>query len=316
MDSEKLVLGVSACLLGREVRFDGGHKRDGFLVNDLSPFVEWYPICPELEAGMGIPREPVRLVRLGGDLRLRGTRSQTDWTERMAAAVIQRVEGLDRLDGFICKSQSPSCGMERVKVHPEGEGMPVKEGVGLFAAALTRRWPNLPVEEEGRLHDPFLRDGFLERVVVYGRLHRLWDGPWRPRDVVAFHTAHKMAVLAHDPEGYRALGRLVARAGSLSPARLRDEYERGLMTALARPTSRGRHVNTLEHLVGHLRGGVDAQDGRELRAAIADYRSGRVPLVVPLTLVRHHVRRLGVRYIEGQTYLQPHPPELGLRSHV
>jgi uncharacterized protein YbgA (DUF1722 family)/uncharacterized protein YbbK (DUF523 family) len=313
---DKPLLGVSSCLLGHEVRFDGGHKRDGFLVRELSPFVEWQPVCPELEAGMGLPREPVRLVRAGETLRLRGTRTETDWTERMAVAVAARVERLGALDGFVCKSKSPSCGMERVKVYPERDGMPVKEGTGLFAAALMRRWPNLPVEEEGRLHDPRLRDGFVERVIVHHRLRRLWASPWRARDLVAFHTAHKMAVLAHDPEGYRALGRLVARAGGLDPAALRARYEQGLMAALARPASPGRHVNTLEHLAGHLRGRMDAADGRELRLAIDDYRCGRVPLVVPLTLLRHHVRRLGVPYVEGQTYLEPHPPALGLRSHV
>jgi uncharacterized protein YbgA (DUF1722 family)/uncharacterized protein YbbK (DUF523 family) len=313
---ERLRLGISQCLLGEPVRFDGGHKRDPFLVETLAPYVEWVPVCPELGAGMSLPREPVRLrVGPGGGTRLQGTRSNEDWTERMNAWSEARVEELDQLDGYVLKSKSPSCGMERVKLYP-AEGMPSREGVGLFAAALMRRWPNLPVEEDGRLCDPRLREAFIERVFIYQRLRRLWATDWRARDLVAFHTAHKMTLLAHEPAGYRRLGRLVAAAGRWPREELRAAYEAQLMAVLAKRADPGKHANVLMHLLGHLKDRLDAADKRELLAAIDDHRRGLVPLVVPFTLLRHHVRRLGVPYVEGQSYLEPHPRALSLHNHV
>jgi uncharacterized protein YbgA (DUF1722 family)/uncharacterized protein YbbK (DUF523 family) len=311
----KPLLGVSACLLGHEVRFDTGHKRDRFLLEVLGPFVQWQPICPELEVGMGLPREPVRLVG-PGQPRLRGSRSGADWTEAMNAHAEARVEGLGALDGYVLKSKSPSCGMERVKVYVEGGGMPSKDGVGLFAAALMRRWPSLPVEEEGRLCDPGLRDSFLERVLVHQRLRKLWDSDWRLRDLIAFHTAHKMTVLAHDVEGYRRLGRLVAGARVIPRLQMQDRYQSALMSALAKPAAPGRHANTLQHLFGHLKGRLDAEDARELLASIEEYRRGLSPLAVPTALLRHHVRRLGVSYVAAQTYLDPYPRELALHDRA
>jgi uncharacterized protein YbgA (DUF1722 family)/uncharacterized protein YbbK (DUF523 family) len=307
-------IGVSACLLGHAVRFDGGHKRDRFIIELLAPFVRWAPLCPELEVGMGCPREPVRLVQgEAGEVRMRATRSGADWTERMRGHARARADRLGHLDGCILKSGSPTCGMERVKLYHD-DGRASRDGVGLFYAALARRWPNLPVEEEGRLNDPGLRASFLERVFVYQRLRRLWASGWRIGDLVAFHTAHKMAVLAHDPEGYRGLGRLVAGARALPRDELQARYEGALMAALSRPSRPGRQANVLLHLAGHLKGRLSPEDGRELRAAIEDHRRGVVPLVVPLTLLRHHVRRLGARYVAAQSYLEPHPPALAVRA--
>jgi uncharacterized protein YbgA (DUF1722 family)/uncharacterized protein YbbK (DUF523 family) len=316
---EKLRIGISACLLGARVRYDGGHKRDGFLTGVLGAFAQWVPVCPEAEVGMGVPREPVRLLRTRGDgTRMRGCESGEDWTARMNAFAEQRVGGLDDLDGFVLKSRSPSCGMERVRRYPEQtpDRAPSRDGVGLFAAALLRRWPNLPVEEEGRLEDPRLRESFVERLYAYHRLRALWASRWKLGELVAFHTAHKMSLLAHSPEGYRALGRLVAQAKALPRATLRERYEGALMAVLRRPSSRGRHANVLSHLLGHLRERLDAADRQELVALIQDYRRGLVPLVVPLTLLRHHGRRLAVATLDGQSYLEPHPGELMLRNHV
>jgi len=314
-------VGVSMCLLGQRVRFDGQHKRDAFLADQLGPHVEWVPVCPELEVGMGVPREPVRLLRRGpGDVRMAGVKSGEDWTARMERFAEARAKALqsENLSGFVLKSKSPSCGMERVKVYDAGrpERAPDATGAGLFAAALMRRFPNLPVEEEGRLNDARLRENFIERLFAYARLRALWNGRWTLASLIAFHTASKMALLAHSTDGYRALGRLVGEGKRLGRAELRDRYEAGFMKTLARPTTPGRHANVLSHMLGHLSDGLDAGDRQELVAAIEAHRTGRAPLVVPLTLIAHHARRLQVSYLLDQTYLHPHPDELQLRNRV
>jgi uncharacterized protein YbgA (DUF1722 family)/uncharacterized protein YbbK (DUF523 family) len=315
---DKIKVGISSCLLGAKVRFDGEHKRDGFLVDQLGPFVEWRSICPEVEVGMGVPRESVRLVRGPRGVQMMGNRSQQDWTARMATLAAGRVKQLDDLDGYVLKGKSPSCGMERVKVYDLAApgAPPRKEGVGLFAAALMARHPNLPVEEEGRLQDARLRDNFIERLFAYHRVRALWRTRWTVGQLVAFHTAHKMALLAHGEPGYRALGRLVAGGKSLPRAELRTRYETLFMATLKLVATRSRHTNVLMHMIGHLRDGVAEIDRAELLGLIEDYRRGLVPLIVPITLLRHHVARAGVEYLRGQTYLAPHPKELMLRNHV
>lgn len=314
-------LGVSSCLLGAQVRFDGQHKRDGFLVDQLGPFVEWVSVCPEVEVGMGIPRESVRLVRgAHGRSLMLGNRTGADWTGRMNALARARVKTLaaGELSGYILKSSSPSCGMERVKLFTSSQpGAAVeRRGVGLFAAELAAQLPNLPVEDEGRLHDPHLRENFIERVFAYQRVRRLWRTRWSLATLIAFHTSHKMTLLAHSTDGYRALGRLVALAKGIPRAALRDRYETDFMAVMKKLATRGRHTNVLMHMLGHLRRGLAEADKHELLALIEDYRRGLVPLVVPMTLLRHHVQRLSVAYLLGQTYLRPHPRELMLRNHV
>jgi uncharacterized protein YbgA (DUF1722 family)/uncharacterized protein YbbK (DUF523 family) len=313
-----LRIGISSCLLGKEVRFDRGHKRDPFLVETFGRFVEWVEVCPEVETGMGTPREPIRLVRNADEIRLVGVKSATDHTERMRTWAAGRVEALAReeLDGYILKKDSPSCGMERVKVYSPAGGPSTRNGRGLFAEALMARLPLLPVEEEGRLSDPRLREHFVERVFAHRRLRDLFAGAWTAGSLVAFHTAQKLALMAHSPAGYAELGRLVARAGELRPGELRSSYEAGYMQALAVMATPRRHVNVLQHIAGYFRDRLDEDSRRELAGAIADYRQGLVPLIVPITLVRHHVRRLGIAYLAGQVYLEPHPKELMLRNHV
>lgn len=311
-------IGISACLLGQEVRFDGGHKRDRFLTDVLGPHVEWVPVCPEVEVGMGTPRETLRLVRVAGAIRMVTTRSEVDHTAAMNAWSRSRLDALarDDLSGYVLKKDSPSCGMERVKVYdPEG-GMPSKDGRGLFAAALLARFPNLPVEEEGRLMDPRLRENFIERVFAYRSLRSLFSGRWGVGSLVAFHTAHKMALLAHSTTAYQALGRLVAGAKALGRHALREQYESMFMRTMAVPATPRRHANVLQHMAGHLKTSLDSPSKQELAACIDEYRRGLVPLVVPITLIRHHVRVHGVDYLKGQTYLEPHPRELMLRNHV
>ncbi len=308
-------VGVSTCLLGQHVRFDGGHKKDAFVTGPLARFVALVPVCPEVELGMGTPRESVRLVRLGDGVRMVGHRSGTDHTDAMrrwAEGRVRELEGED-LCGYVLKKDSPSCGMERVKVYAKGPA--ARTGRGLFAEALMERMPLLPVEEEGRLNDPRLRENFVERVFAYRRLKDLLGSRWTVGDLVRFHTAEKLLVLAHDPAAYRALGRLVAAAKGRPRAEVAREYGQAFMRGLAKLATPGKHANVLQHMAGFFKD-LPLEERRELHEAIADYRHGLVPLVVPLTLLGHHVRRHGVAWLQSQSYLQPHPKELMLRTHV
>ena len=310
-------IGISACLLGEKVRFDGGHKRDAFLTETFGRFVEWVPVCPEVECGLGTPRESMRLVRGEDGVRLLTVKTGVDFTRRMQRFSRSRVLALagEDLSGYVLKKDSPSCGMERVKVY-DRHGTPARNGRGLFAAALVDTYPHLPVEEEGRLSDPRLRDNFVERVFAYWRLRGLFRGRWTVGQLVRFHAAHKLLLLAHAPEAYRELGRLVAGARVASRRDLEQRYIEGFMGGLARMATLGRHTNVLQHMAGYFKSRLDAVSKRELAATIADYRRGLVPLVVPLTLVRHYVRLFDIAYLAEQTYLEPHPKELMLRNHV
>jgi uncharacterized protein YbgA (DUF1722 family)/uncharacterized protein YbbK (DUF523 family) len=311
----KLRLGVSACLLGSEVRYDGGHKRNPFLTDLLGPFVEWVPMCPEVEAGFGTPREPMHLVADGAAVRLVTVRTRADVTAQLQRAVGARLRQLSSLDldGCVLKKDSPSCGLFRVKVF--GAGTAARSGRGLFAAGLAEVQPLLPLEEEGRLSDPHLRENFIERVFAHRRLRDLLAEPVRAGALMTFHARHKLLLLSHAPAAYARLGRLVASLKGRVPRTRLDEYANGFMQALAVPATRGRHVNVLQHMAGYF-DAVDAASRRELAGAISDYERGLVPLIVPLTLIGHHARRLDVRYLLEQVYLQPHPKELMLRNHV
>jgi uncharacterized protein YbgA (DUF1722 family)/uncharacterized protein YbbK (DUF523 family) len=309
-------IGVSACLLGRKVRYDGQGKRDDFLVDVLGAHVEYVPVCPEVELGLGTPRPTIHLAVLGGEVRLIQPSTGQDLTAEMDRYAARRVAALEdeALSGYVLKKDSPSCGMERVKLRRGDQA--TRDGVGRFAAALLARFPHLPVEEEGRLRDARLRDNFVERVFAYHRLRGLWATRWTQRELVAFHTAHKLALLAHAPVAYQSLGRLVARGRSLGRAELRAAYTAGFMEGLTVLATRGRHANVLQHMAGYLRDGLDAASREELAQVITDYRKGLVPLVVPVTLVRHHARVQKIDYLLGQVYLDPHPKELMLRNHV
>jgi uncharacterized protein YbgA (DUF1722 family)/uncharacterized protein YbbK (DUF523 family) len=308
-------IGVSACLLGQEVRYDGGHKRDPFLVKTFGRYVEWVHVCPEVEIGLGTPRDPIRLERDGKDVRLVNPKTGTDLTRKMRTYAARRLAALEDQDlcGYILKKDSPSCGLERVRVY-DGRGVPSKSGRGLFAEALLRRYPNLPVEEEGRLNDPRIRENFVERVFAYRRLRSLFARHWTVGDLVRFHTAHKLQLLSHSPKTDAALGCLVADAKPIPRDRLRARYESEFMTALSEIATPRRHANVLHHIVGHFRKHLDDDSRLELLSLIDDYRAGLVPL--PLTLIRHYVRRLDIPYLKGQVYLEPHPKELMLRNHV
>jgi uncharacterized protein YbgA (DUF1722 family)/uncharacterized protein YbbK (DUF523 family) len=309
-------IGVSTCLLGEPVRFDGGHKRDPFLVETFGRFVEWVSVCPEVEAGLGVPRESMHLRRLDDQVRLITTKTGIDYTDAMRRYAARRVAALAAHDlcGYVLKKGSPSCGMEGVKIY--GRNGPVASGRGLFAETLLRAFPHLPVEEEGRLSDPRLRENFVERVFAFHRLRSLFRGRWTIGSLVAFHGAHKLQLMAHSPRRHAQIGSMVAGAKGVPRAALRTSYEAQFMGTLAVMATPGRHVNVLQHILGYFRDRLDAASRRELIDLIEDYRLGLVPLVVPLTLVRHHVRRFAISHLQAQTYLQPHPKELMLRNHV
>lgn len=312
-----LKLGISACLLGQPVRYDGGHKLDPFLAETLGRFVTFVPVCPETECGLGVPREAMRLVGDPAHPRLVTIHSGIDQTQRMEAWAAKRVEALAREDlcGFIFKSRSPSSGMERVKVYT-GEGAPVKKGVGLFARAFMDRLPLLPVEDEGRLHDPVLRENFITRIFVLRRWRDLLASHQNRGGLVAFHARHKLLLLGHSEKHYRALGKLVAAAKSLPQETLFSQYEALLLEALRLKSTVAKQSNVLLHALGYFKNVLSHDEKEEMVETIDRYRQELVPLIVPITLLNHYVRKYREPYLAGQVYLQPHPLELKLRNHV
>lgn len=312
-----LRLGVSTCLLGENVRHDGGHSKDRFVVETLGRWFQFVPVCPEMEIGMGTPRPRVRLIDDGQGIRLVAPSTGEDFTERIQGFSERKIGELQKqdLDGYVLKKSSPSCGLERIRVYRNG--MPARrDESGLFAAELQRRWPGLPIEEEGRLNDPHLRENFVERVFCRNRWCVLVDrGPTRRR-LVEFHTAHKLLIRAHSEAAYLRLGRLVGSAGKTSDRELFAAYEAELQLALCARATNKKHANVLQHAMGFLKTALSAAEKHEIQTAIDDYRGGLQPLVVPLTLLRYEIRRHHVDYLAGQLYFDPHPKELMLRNHA
>ncbi len=310
-------LGISACLLGQQVRFDGAHKRDHFLTDTFGRFVEWVPVCPELEVGMGVPRESVRLVGSPADPKLIAERSGRDWTPAMKRYTLNRVKELKSLDlsGYIFKKNSPSCGMERVRVY-NPKGMPTKDGRGLFAAGFMEQLPLMPVEEEGRLIDPSLRENFIERVFSYRRWQDTAKGAKSVAALVDFHMQHKFLLLAHSERHYRQLGRMVAQAKQSPISETYRQYGEIFMAALSVRATVKKHRNVLDHMMGYFTQHLSRDERSELVNVIRDFGKQLIPLIVPITLVRHYVRKYDVGYLGKQVYLDPSPKELMLRNHV
>jgi uncharacterized protein YbgA (DUF1722 family)/uncharacterized protein YbbK (DUF523 family) len=317
MTTAPLRLGISRCLLGDEVRFDGGHKRDSFLTDVFGRYVEWVPVCPEVEAGLGTPREAMRLVGDPQNPRLVTIETGIDHTHALEAMATDRTEKLKKLDlsGYVFKKGSPSCGIERVRLYNE-HGMPSRKGVGLFARAFMKQFPLTPVEEEGRLCDPTLRENFIERVFCYRRWQDLIQKGATRQALVQFHTIHKYLLMAHHPQQYEILGRLIGQAHQSRPKELAHRYGELFMNTLAVKATVRKHVNVLQHIIGHFKERLSAHEKSELLSVIGDYHHGLSPLVVPLTLIKHYVRIFDVSYIREQVYLNPHPKELMLRNHV
>lgn len=313
----RIRLGISACLLGKQVRYDGQHKRDRYLTDTLGQYMEYVPVCPEVECGLGVPREPLRLVGAPAAPRLVTVKTGVDLTERMITWANRRVRELEDEDlcGFIFKRASPSSGMERVKVYSD-KGVPTKSGIGVFARVFMEHFPLLPAEEEGRLHDVVLRENFIERVFALKRWRETVAGGRLPGRLVAFHTVHKLLIMSHSEKHYREMGRLVA---GLEPGQMQgsfDTYEALLMAALRLKSTPQKHVNVMQHIMGYFKSDLSADEKQELLELIDRHRQGVLPLIVPITLLNHYVRKYSKPYLMDQLYLNPHPIELQLRNHV
>ena len=308
-----LRLGISSCLLGQRVRYDGNHKRDSYINETLGRYFEFVPVCPEVAIGLGVPRPPIRLVGPAAAPRAVGVDDVAlDVTDSLAAYGRRQGRALNDISGYILKGKSPSCGMERVKVYARGKGAS-RPGTGIYAAAFRTAQPLLPMEEEGRLSDPDLRDNFLERVFAYRRWQKLHTAGVTAARLVEFHTAHKLALMAHGPTHYTALGRLVARADRRNARPMAASYIERFMEVLSRRATRRMHANVLMHAAGYLKQKLDAGDRAELRDTIDAYRTTAVPLLVPITLLRHHFRGHPDAWIGRQVYFYPDAVELALR---
>ena len=314
---EKIRLGISACLLGKNVRYDGGHKLDRFLTDTLGQYVEYVPVCPEVECGLPIPRESMHLEGDPESPSLVTSRTKQDVTDRMVRWAEKRVVEIEEEDlcGFIFKSDSPSSGMERVRVYNE-KGMPVKKGIGMFAKIFMEHFPLLPVEDEGRLHDPELRENFIERIFISKRWREALTQKESRGIVVNFHTKHKLLILSHSPKHYQTMGKLVAKAKELSIKELYQQYQTILMETLQLKTTPKKNANVLQHMMGYFKEQLSADEKRELLEVIDNYRQEYIPFIVPITLIQHYVRKYDQPYLKEQVYLNPHPLELQLRNHV
>jgi uncharacterized protein YbgA (DUF1722 family)/uncharacterized protein YbbK (DUF523 family) len=309
-------IGVSSCLLGNPVRYDGGHKRDDYIATTLAKYVEYIVVCPECEAGFGVPRKPLRLVSGASFPRFVVRETGEDKTEQMNSWIERKLNELSKIKlcGFLLKSKSPSCGMERVKIYNE-KGAVAASGSGMFGSALMSRFPFLPVEEEGRLHDEALREHFIVRIFSYRRWLDLLDAGTTPARIVEFHARHKYLLMAHNPSIMRKLGALTARVKDYTPSEFSGLYETLFMEALHTKATVKKHVNVLQHLAGYFKKALTPDERAELSSLIDEYRNGLVPILAPLTLIKHYIRKYSVEYLANQCYLNPHPAELLLRNH-
>ena len=312
---EKILVGVSSCLVGEKVRFDGGHKQNRYILDTLSTLFRFRPFCPEMAIGLGVPRETIRLVKRDGQVEAVGNKNPDhNFTEALIDVAQQQKDWHQQIFGYIVKKDSPSCGMERVRLY-RGD-LPKRDGVGLYTRTLMENFPGLPVEEEGRLGDPVLRESFVKRVLINHRWHSMLDTGLSWSSLTDFHARHKLILYSHNQQRGRELGRELAAAHHQAIEDYAPRYHLALMEILKTFSRRSNHVNVLEHIRGYLKQDLDKQDKQELTNSIENYRRGLLPLVVPITLLRHHFRRHPNRYIDQSYYLQPHPDELMLLNSI
>jgi uncharacterized protein YbgA (DUF1722 family)/uncharacterized protein YbbK (DUF523 family) len=315
--TEKIRLGISSCLLGEKVRYDGGHKLDHFLKVTLGNYVEWVAVCPEVEYGLPVPREVMRLEGEPSSPRLVTIRTKIDHTEGMLKWAREKVRELQDMDlcGFVFKSRSPNSGMQGVKVYGPS-GVPVRSGAGIFAKTFMEHFPLLPAEDEGRLQDPSLRENFIERIFVFHRWRQLMQGRISAGRLVSFHSDHKLLILSHSTQHYTILGRLVAEAKKYRPEELYRAYIATLMEGLRLAATSRKNTNVLLHAMGYFKKELSPGEKQELIEVIDHYRKGFLPLIVPITLLNHYVRKYDEPYLKRQWYLNPRPVELMLRNHA
>lgn len=316
-EQEKIHVGVSSCLLGNPVRYDGGHKHDRYITDILGRYFDFVPVCPEVECGLPIPREAMRLLGDPEAPRLVTSRTKIDHTDKMLSYCHTRVRELesDDLCAFIFKKDSPSSGLHKVKVYHQS-GHSQKKGRGFFAAALTSHFPLLPVEEEGRLNDPGLRENFIEKVFCYYRWKNFLQQKPNYKSLIAFHTSHKLQLMSHSPKHLSKMGKLVAAGKDMPEESLLTEYQADLMEAMSLKATVKKNVNVLYHIAGYFKKLISSDEKSELISLIESYANHTAPLVIPLTLTNHFIRKYGVTYLQNQTYLEPHPSELMLRNQV
>jgi len=316
-DTDTIKIGISTCLLGESVRYNGGHQHDRFLTDTLGQFVTYVPVCPEVECGLPIPRESMRLVGDAHHTRLMTLKTKIDHTERMKTWAKTRLRKLEKekLCGFIFKKNSPSSGLHKVKVYNE-QGVPGRVGTGIWARAFTEYFPLIPVEEEGRLNDPKLRENFIEQIFAMKHWCNIFEKPNRIGTLIDFHTRNKLLLLSHSPKIYREMGKLVAGGKQLTTGKLYRQYETLFVKCLRLKTTIKKNINVLQHMMGFFKNQLTGDEKQELLEIMDNYRDEQVPLIVPVTLFNHYVRKYKQPYLKNQTYLNPHPIELKLRNHV
>jgi len=315
---KKIPIGISSCLLGNKVRYDGQHKHDPYLSDTLGEFFEYTPVCPEVQCGLSIPREAMRLVGTAENPRLVTIKSGIDYTEQMKkwGEEILTFLGDKKLCGFIFKAKSPSSGMERIKIYPEQGGTPQKNGRGIFAAMYMERFPFIPVEDEGRLHDPLLRENFIERVFAYRRWQELTESDFSVHRLMQFHAAHKLLLMAHSNVHYKECGKIAASATKTNLREVSGRYFNSFMEGMKKPATISKNCNVLQHILGYFKKNLTAEEKAESLELIEHYRKGLIPLIVPVTLMNHYVRNYDEQYLKEQYFLHPHPMELKLRNHA
>lgn len=310
-----ILIGISSCLLGEKVRYDTGHKLDNYITQTLGQFFEFRPFCPEMAIGLGTPRETIRLVQIDDEIRCVGTKTETlDVTDKLKASAQEQAAWHKDLCGYILKKDSPSCGMERVKVYKGA--MPERKGSGIYARVLQDNFPLLPIEEEGRLGDPVLRENFIKRVFIFKHWRELNEGPLTQKQLTDFHAQYKYVLLSHDQDRTRKLGKQLADINKAEFDDFIPAYFAEFMTILKIKATRKNHVNVLMHLQGFLKNDIDKEDKLELSQTIEQYRIGHLPLIVPITLLRHHFRKHPKPFVERSRYLEPHPSELMLLNRL
>ncbi|MEZ2586064.1 YbgA family protein [Kluyvera intermedia] len=314
--NSKPILGISGCLTGATVRFDGGHKRMGFIMDELAEWVSFKPVCPEMAIGLPTPRPALRLVNTTtGDVRLRFSQARDqDMTDQMEHFAEDYLPSAADYAGFVVCAKSPSCGMERVRLYDEHGNRGAKAGIGLFTAALQQRYPWLPIEEDGRLHDPVLRENFVARVFALHELNAMREKGLTRGAIIAFHSRYKLHLLAHSQPGYREIGPFIARIHEWDDLEaFFVAYREKLMAILQQPASRKNHTNVLMHIQGYFRKQLNDRQRAELREVIVNYHAGLLPILAPLTLLQHYLAEHPDEYLLTQKYFSPYPDSLRLR---